>query len=249
MLNVPSTRERLQAFDFGPLFVEELGWEPPASRKVESGKVKDLAYSRKPVARLSGVGVFEIAAHGGAVPDAKTRAAIHKQVSEHCYENLLIFTDTARSQSLWYWVKREAGKRYARDHLYVKGQPGDLFLGKLAGHGGGHQRTGRGRQHLHPRSRQPPQSCPRCRARHQEVLREFDAQRLEFIEHIQGIDDDHQRRWYASVLLNRLMFIYFLQKKRFLDGGNRELPRRQTGAEPQTPARTFYSVISQVPFL
>jgi hypothetical protein len=43
-LNINSTRERLQAFDFGLLFIEELGWEPPASRKVESGKVKDLAY-------------------------------------------------------------------------------------------------------------------------------------------------------------------------------------------------------------
>ncbi len=32
--------------------------------------------------------------------------------------------------------------------------------------------------------------------------------------------DEHQRRWYASVLLNRLMFIYFLQKKGFLDRGD-----------------------------
>ena len=38
----------------------------------------------------------------------------------------------ARTQSLWYWVKRESGRAQARDHLYVKGQPGDLFLSKLA---------------------------------------------------------------------------------------------------------------------
>jgi len=29
--------------------------------------------------------------------------------------------------------------------------------------------------------------------------------------------EDKQRRWYASVLLNRLMFIYFLQRKHFID--------------------------------
>ena len=36
------------------------------------------------------------------------------------------------TQSVWYWVKRR-GRQGAdpRDHLYVKGQPGDLFLGKL----------------------------------------------------------------------------------------------------------------------
>ena len=36
---------------------------------------------------------------------------------------------------------------------------------------------------------------------------------LEFIELIEGIENDKDRRWYASVLLNRLMFVYFLQRK------------------------------------
>ena len=49
---------------------------------------------------------------------------------------------------------------------------------------------------------------------------EFQDQHLAFLELIEGIDDDRERHWYASVLLNRLMFIYFLQKKRFLDNGN-----------------------------
>ena len=34
---------------------------------------------------------------------------------------------------------------------------------------------------------------------------------------IAGIPSKEDRRWYASVLLNRLMFLYFLQKKGFLD--------------------------------
>ena len=49
---------------------------------------------------------------------------------------------------------------------------------------------------------------------------EFQTQHLKFMELIQGVDDDHDRRWYASALLNRLMFIYFLQKKFFIDGGD-----------------------------
>jgi hypothetical protein len=36
------------------------------------------------------------------------------------------------------------------------------------------------------------------------------------LEHIQGIDNERDKRWYASVLLNRLMFVWFLQKKGFL---------------------------------
>ena len=49
------------------------------------------------------------------------------------HEHLLIFLDKDRTQSLWYWVKREDGKAFPRDHFYLKGQPGDLFLSKLGG--------------------------------------------------------------------------------------------------------------------
>ena len=48
----------------------------------------------------------------------------------------------------------------------------------------------------------------------------FKSQHERFLEHIHGIDDGRDRRWYASFLLNRLMFIYFLQRKWFLDHGN-----------------------------
>ncbi len=241
-LNINSTRERLQAFDFGLLFIEELGWEPPASRKVESGKVKDLAYSRKPIACLSGIGVFEITADGGGVPDAKSRAAIHKQIAEHCYENLLIFTDTARTQSLWYWVKRESGKAHARDHLYVKGQPGDLFLSKLAalvvdiseldaeGNISISEVAGRLKAAL---------DVERVTKK---FYGEFDTQRLAFAEHIRGISDDHQRRWYASVLMNRLMFIWFLQRKGFLDGADRDYLTHKLAASKKRGPDKFYSV-------
>jgi len=253
-LNIASTRERLQSFDFSPLFIEELGWEPPVSRRVENGKVKELAYFRKPVARLAGIGVFEITAEGGTIPDAKARAAIHKQISELCYENLLIFTDADRTQSLWYWVKREGGKTHARDHLYVKGQPGDLFLSKLAamvvdiseldaeGNIPVAEVAGRLKTAL---------DIERVTKK---FFGEFDVQRLVFVEHIQGISDDHQRRWYASVLMNRLMFIWFLQKKFFLDSkipgakGNQHYLQDKLAASKKRGPDRFYSVFLQTLF-
>ena len=38
---------------------------------------------------------------------------------------------------------------------------------------------------------------------------------LGFVEGIEGLAD---REWYASLMLNRMMFIYFIQKQGFLDG-------------------------------
>ena len=37
-----------------------------------------------------------------------------------------------------------------------------------------------------------------------------------FLKFIKGIPDENLQRWYVSVMLNRLMFIYFIQKKGFL---------------------------------
>ena len=136
------------------------------------------------------------------------------------HENLLIFLDHARTQSLWYWVKRDGAKAHPRDHLYVKGQPGDLFLSKLAtmvvdiseldaeGNIAITEVAGRLKKAL---------DIERVTKK---FYTEFQEQHLVFLELIEGIDNEQERRWYASVLLNRLMFIWFLQKKFFLDDGN-----------------------------
>lgn len=103
-LNLQSTRQHLQDFDFRKLFINELGWNnPPFALKPADAEAKGgLRFHRAPVAVLSGIHVFEITTPGGAIPDAKTRAAIHAAVSVLAAENLLIFTDAARTQSLWY---------------------------------------------------------------------------------------------------------------------------------------------------
>ncbi len=52
---------------------------------------------------------------------------------------------------------------------------------------------------------------------------EFSGLRVDFINLIQGIPREADRNWYASVLLNRLMFIYFLQKRDFIQGNSNYL--------------------------
>ncbi|MCC6823544.1 MAG: hypothetical protein IT579_22695, partial [Verrucomicrobia subdivision 3 bacterium] len=240
-LDITTTRDRLQKFEFTRLFIDELGWSNPKSRNPVKAQVKEAAYTRTPIAQLSGVVAFEVTA-GDGIPDAKTRADIHKHVTEEHVENLLIFLDKGRTQSLWYWVKREAGKAHARDHLYVKGQPGDLFLSKLAA-------MVVDISELDAEGNIPVTEVANRLKAALDVERvtkkfygEFDTQRLAFVELIQGISDDHQRRWYASVLMNRLMFIWFLQRKGFLDGADRDYLTGKLAASKKRGADKFYSV-------
>lgn len=46
----------------------------------------------------------------------------------------------------------------------------------------------------------------------------FTKERDAFQKFLEGIPDEELERWYVSVMLNRLMFIYFIQKKGFLGG-------------------------------
>ena len=45
----------------------------------------------------------------------------------------------------------------------------------------------------------------------------FKKQHAAFMALIHGLENADNQRWYASLMLNRLMFIYFIQKKGFLD--------------------------------
>jgi hypothetical protein len=198
-----------------------------------------VSYERLQIAQLSGVVVFEIHSSDGRMPDAKARAALHKDISRHHHENLLILIDQKRTQSLWYWVKREGTKTFPREHLYVKGQPGDLFLSKL------------GAMIVDISELDETGSLPvtevATRLKNaldiervtKKFFRDFDKERLDFLNLIDGIQDDRLRRWYASVLLNRLMFIYFLQRKGFLDGGNQNYLHEKLAASKANPPSTL----------
>ncbi len=232
-------RECLKEFDFNKLFVAELGWSQPANRQDVPFTVKDVGFVRRQIAHLSGVVVFEITADDGKIPDAKLRAAVHKEIAKQHHENVLLFVDLDRTQSLWYWVKRQDGKTLSRDHLFVRGQPGDLFLSKLTQivfDIGDFDAEG---------NVSIVEVARRLRAAldvekvTKKFYGEFQEQHIAFLELIRGVKDERQRRWYASVLLNRLMFIYFLQKKRFLDGGDTNYLRRKL-SESQTLGRNLF---------
>ena len=187
--------------------------------------IADTGHMRRQISEMSGVTVLEVFPTDpvGTLPDARTCEAIHRQIEKLSFENVLIFLndDRDRTQSMMYWVKREDGKRRPRRHHYFKGQPGDLFMSKIDG------------MVIEMDELLPDGSIPISRVTGRltaaldiervtkRFYNEFSGLRLNFINLIEGIPRDADRFWYASVLLNRLMFIYFLQKKGFIqDNGN-----------------------------
>ena len=143
--------------------------------------------------------------------------SLQKEIAKAYHENLLIFIDDKRTQSLWYWVKRESGKQFVREHYYFKGQPGDLFLTKISAiviDIGDLDENG----YIHVT--EVVNRLKNALDIERVIKRfypEYTEKRIAFTELITGIKDERDRRWYASIILNRLMFVYFLQGKGFLN--------------------------------
>ena len=246
-LNPRSARCHLQAFQFTDLFIDDLGWNHPERAKpmiIEHGGV---SYHAHEISQLSGFRVFEIvtADPDATFPDAKTQQAVWKRIAPHAVENILIFLDAVRTRSVWLWMKRDGTKTHTRRHHYLKGQPGDLFLSKLAA-------LVVDLSELDENGNIPiTETARRVRAGldievvTKAFFRDFQEEHAKLLDAIEGIPDPGERRWYASVLLNRLMFIWFLQQKGFLDvdrakdGNKSYLPEKLAASQKSGKNRFF----------
>lgn len=249
MANAKAITQHLQDFDFSKLF-NQLGWQNPTDRTEREFKVEDFTFARKQIAQLSGIVVFEIASPEGKIPDAKTRRKVHTVISKLVHENVLIFVDKHRSQSVWLWVKSEKGKAERREHDYFRGQPVDLMLSKLV-------RINFELTDYDEDGNPPPIVEVARRLKDsldiekvtKKFYGEFQTKHLEFLEFIKGIDDERDRRWYASVILNRLMFIYFLQKKFFVDNNENYLSDKLSESKIQGKDRYFNEFLKPLFFV
>lgn len=69
----------------------------------------------------------------------------------------------------------------------------------------------------------------------------FKREHKAFLEFITGIEALVDREWYASLMLNRLMFCYFIQKKGFLDNDRNYLGNRLRQSQDKRGKDKFYT--------
>ena len=214
-VSINELRPHLQAFDFRRLFVEGLGWDHYLTEPFVV-RVNDRDYTLKPIAEKAGFVVYECdSSVDDDIPPYPVRRKIESQVAKLAFEHLIVFVDPHRKVQLWQWVKRETGKPAAcREIAFVEGQSGDHVLQRL--------------QPLFVSLDEEPSlnitlvaSRVRSALDVEKVTRHFyDRFRAEltaFGKFIDGISAQGDRDWYASLMLNRMMFVYFIQKQGFLD--------------------------------
>jgi len=214
-LDVALARRCLKDSDFNSLFIEGLGWDRYTSHLDVT--VDDRTHSLSAVAQKRGMVAFVWQPpSGGRIPDYPTRRKVERKVAKSVHEHLIVYVDGARTTQVWQWVKREAGKPTAcREHTYHRIQPGDALIQKL-------QALAFSIEDEEGLTLFAVTSGVRAGFDVEKVTKRFydrfKTEHAAFTKFLKGIPDEGLQRWYVSVMLNRLMFIYFVQKKGFLDG-------------------------------
>ena len=237
MLNERETRQYLKESEFEDLFIDQLGWDNHT--QTLNIIADETEYQLTAIAEKRGMVVFECPAADGRIPDYATRRKIQKQVAKSVHEHFIIYTDAEKTTDIWQWVKREQGKPDAcREHRYNRNeQSGDSLIEKLRTIAFTFAR-GRGAITLIDvtgRVRAGFDVEKVTKKFYDHFKKEHDA----FLKFLNGIPDEEMQRWYVSVMLNRLMFIYFIQKKGFLDNNEDYLHTKLTESQAKGTNRYY----------
>ncbi|WP_347245971.1 DNA methyltransferase [Thermogutta sp.] len=231
--DVAAVRQCLKSFDFKTLFREHLGWDNHHATLDVS--VEGNVYRLTAVAQKRGFVAFLCP----TIPDRATRLKIDQRVTKSVREHFVIYTDEKAGEQVWHWVRREPGKPLAsRDHRFHIKQTGDPLI----------QRLNQIAVSLEEEEQiTVVDIAGRARAAFdvdrvtKRFYDRFKAEHAAFQKLIEGIPSDDDRRWYTSLMLNRLMFVYFIQKKGFLDGDTDYLRHRLAMVQKIRGKNKFHS--------
>lgn len=238
-INKKQFKAHIENFDFTILF-NQLGWNYINSRN--QVKVNDETFTFDSVAEKSG---FRILVCGpdttGKIPAYSTRMKADRVISRLYREHLIIYHDRAKTTQLWQLVMKQPGKPVkSTETRWYKGQEPELLYQKTSNlfftldeeenitivdvtqrvAENFHQNNEKVTKHFYDR---------------------FKKEHTSFLSFIKGIGDKVNKDWYTSLMLNRLMFCYFVQKKGFLDNNINYLRDKLKSCQKIKGKNKFYS--------
>jgi len=229
----------INSFQFRELF-NEMGWNN--DRAKQAVVVDDAAFHLSGIAEKSGFRIFLCEPEGGnKLPDAATRKKIESKLTRLFQEHLIIFVDAHKREQIWQLAVRKAGSptkiseiRHgaAQDPERLHQRAGGLFFTleeeevvTII------DVTKRVADNFY-------QNQERVTKKFYEL---FKKKHGAFLSFIKGIGHRLDHEWYASLMLNRLMFCYFIQKKGFLDDNRDYLRDKLKACRDIKGKNRFYS--------
>ena len=212
-ISIPILRQYLKQFEFKKLF-NQLGWDNHSHTLPVIIDSND--YTLSAIAQKRGYSVYLYEAPSGieiAANDILVK--IERQVTKSIHEHLIIYVNGSKTTQVWQFAKRESGKPTYRTYRLEAHQSGESLAQKLF-------------QLAISIDEEEQISLVEVTRRTSSAFyvekitkkfyEDFKEHHELFLKFLSGIPDEDMQRWYVSIMLNRLMFIYFIQKKNFLNG-------------------------------
>lgn len=231
-------RKALQAPDLRPLFTEELGWDNPQGGPI-SEEADGQTFTFTPVARKVNFVVYRASAtQDGRLPGKDTIRKLERKLDAKAAERLVVYSSASGDQALWVRHKKEQGKVASLYTVeYKRGLRNEALVYYLKSLYVSLDEDLNGLTTIDVARKASNIEVEKVTKK---FYKEFDRIRKAFVEQISGVEGD-DREHYAGLTLNRLMFVYFIQKKEYLDGDPDYLRNRLKKVKAQRGSGKFQS--------
>ena len=222
------------------VFIEGLGWSQ-GNLPVAKVSVEDQVFPLTSIAELKNYWIIEIS--GQDIPSPKEQSAIDRKVAELYPERILVFSDGRTHH--WRWPRETPSGGVSFETLTVSASSLPSFLAqRLVGLAFdiADFRAGISLVEVRNRVRGKFDAAKVTK----KFFDAFKVQRTKLAESIVGLQSEEDRSSYSTLLLNRLMLLYFLQKREFLNGDPNYLENCLAGVKNLKGDQQFYSFYRDV---
>jgi hypothetical protein len=219
-VNIQDIKSCLKDCEFPHLFRELLGWDqyPEAPCPIT---YQEQRYDFQMIAEKSGFKIYLHTCPSRIYPMPLLKK-LDELLADRAAAHLTIFVDAQHDNQLWLWIKRQGNRATTYPTYMNKLQSGELLAQKVRSlyiDIEEELQKGINLVDVIDRVIQGFNVETVTRAFYDGSKKEegFKDQHKKFLNHIQNITDEADRKWYTSIMLNRLMFVYFIQRKGLLD--------------------------------
>jgi hypothetical protein len=220
MMNKQTFKELIADSAFKELFITELGWwNPQANFRLPEIVVDDENYYFEQIARISSFQVLSCKVD--CIPTSSISKKIDTQLRKQANDYICIYYIPNSEHHLWVVPVKKVEKRDLVLIEYDSAEKASFLFEKM-----GDLQFGEDEQPtiMDVKERVHAGFIINSEKITKDFYNGFRKEHTSFAKYISGIDDEitdlkknRNKQWYTSVMLNRLMFCYFIQKKGFLD--------------------------------
>jgi len=238
-LNKVQFKQYIENFDFTVLF-NQLGWSYLDEKTPV--KLKEETFLFHSVAEKGGFRVLVfVPSQNQMLPNYSVRLQLDRKIGKLYREHLIIFCDKNNSTQIWQLNVKQIGKpSRLSETRWHKGQEPELLYQKTSSlfFTLDQEENITIADVVDAVNENFSKNIEQVTKKFYENFRK---EHKKFIEFIKGISTATDREWYASLMLNRLMFCYFIQKKGFLDNNKNYLRDKLNACKAKKGKVKFYS--------